>query len=157
MAICIAALVLLGWVAQAVSRMGPAWSGRIVRFLGFVLRAGLCAFIGMLLASGLVANHRLGPRMENLAALGAGILGGGCGAWLHWRLGPERFWRGFRMFSLALLGSLAGGILGILLPEPWGVDAGIILPLLLFLGLAVTGRLGEPRRPKPAPGPGELP
>jgi hypothetical protein len=61
------------------------------------------------------------------------------------------------MFSLALLGSLAGGILGILLPEPWGVDAGIILPLLLFLGLAVTGRLGEPRRPKPAPGPGELP
>jgi uncharacterized membrane protein YeaQ/YmgE (transglycosylase-associated protein family) len=116
------------------------------------LRIGLCALIAMLLASALVANHHGGARRENLATVAAGVLGASLGAWLHRHLGPTRFWNGFKVFFVALLGSLAGGILGILLPEPWGIDAGVALPLLVFLVLALTGRLGASvRKPREAP------
>jgi hypothetical protein len=61
------------------------------------------------------------------------------GTWgllLYRQLGRTRFWRGFGRLGIALLGSLAGGILGILGPEPWAVDTGILAPLALFALLA---------------------
>jgi hypothetical protein len=43
---------------------------------------------------------------------------------------------------LALLGALVGGLLGILGPEPWSIDAGVLVPLAAFVLLAALGRVG---------------
>jgi hypothetical protein len=87
--------------------------------------------------------------MAALVPLGVGALTGAAGLCLHQRLGASRFWAGFRWFGLALLGAFLGGIVGILGPEPWAVDAGILIPLVLFLGFALAGRSGPRQRRGP--------
>lgn len=124
----LALLLLATWLGQ--SRMAP--------FLGMVGRLLLTGGIGLVLGTALAAGH--GSRGESLAGSGGALLLGGLGLYLHRRLGADRFWSGFRWFCLALLGSLAGGILGILGPEPWSVPAGILAPLALFALIAGFSR-----------------
>ena len=131
-------LLLASWIGQLWAAAPGSRRGRAAAALGHLARFGLCGFIGMVIATALAANHRLGAAGEKLAAGIAGPLAGTSGVLLHLRLGRDRFWRGFRRFALALLGSLAAGILGILLPEPWGIDLGVLAPLLLFLVLALV-------------------
>ncbi len=116
--------------------------------VGFLLRFVLFGSIGAVIASGLAANHHLGGRGENLAGGIAGGLAGFLGTGLYHRLGKARFWPVFGWFALSLLGSFMGTILGILGPEPWSVDAGILIPLVLFLALALalSGRIRTRQR-----------
>ncbi|MDR3682923.1 MAG: hypothetical protein P4L11_04260 [Geothrix sp.] len=119
---------------------------RLSRALGTLLRFGLFGLIGVAVASALAANHHLGGRGEDLVGGLAGGLTGLLGTGLYHRLGRARFWPLFGWFALALLGSFVGGILGILGPEPWSIDAGILVPPVLFLILALSGRLGTRQR-----------
>jgi len=137
-------LYLVAWLAGAVAEAG--WSDRIARGLGHLLRFALGAVIGMFVVTALVANHQKGPRAENLGALVGGLLGGAAGTLLYLKLGKERYWRGFAWFALALLGSLAGGILGILLPEPWDIDLGVMAQLALFVVLVLVVRARSRRQ-----------
>lgn len=98
-----------------------------------------------------MAGHGLSPVTQNLVSLAAGVLGGLFGGFLHHRLGPARFWPAFGLFCLTLLGSFLGGILGILGPENWGVDIGIMIPLLIFAILAAAGRIVPPPEGAPPP------
>ena len=125
---------------------GTGWGHRLSRAVGILLRFGLFGLIGALIASGLAANHHLGALGEDWAGGVAGALMGCLGTGLYHRLGKARFWPIFGWFALALLGSFLGGILGILGPEPWSIDAGILIPLVLFLTLALSGRLGTRQR-----------
>ena len=120
---------------------GGARNGGPAAWLALGLRFLLFGLISALLGDALVLWHGLGPGGEDLATLGAGVLGGTCGCFLYQRLGPPRFWPAFGRFCLALLGSLAGGLLGILGPGNWGVDLGILVPLLIFAILAARGRI----------------
>jgi len=124
----LALLLIATWLGG--SRMAP--------FLGGLGRLLLTGGIGLVLGTALAAGH--GSRSETLAGGAGALLLGGLGLFLHRRLGADRFWSGFRWFALALLGSLAGGLLGILGPEPWSVPAGILAPLALFLLLACFSR-----------------
>jgi hypothetical protein len=62
----------------------------------------------------------------------------------------------FGWFTLSLLGSFMGAILGILGSEPWSIDAGVLIPLVLFLILALSGRIG-PRQREASPDAGSQP
>jgi len=59
---------------------------------------------------------------------------------------PRRanFWPACRRLAYALLGSLAGGILGLLAPGTWGVAVGILVPLGIFAALAAAGKIVPP-------------
>jgi hypothetical protein len=150
-------LALLGllvagqWLQDRADR--PGWGRGLALALGSLLPFGLWGLIGAGLASALAANHRLGKDGANLAAGLAGGLTGLLGLVLYHRLGKARFWPLSRRFALALLGSFLGGILGILGPEPWSIDAGLLVPLGLFLALALSGRLrSSPPAEPPEPG-----
>ena len=134
-------LLAVDWVQQQSDRPAGGWQRVLSRAVGDLGRVCLFGFIGAALASALAANHRLGPRLEDRAALGLGALGAAGGLALYHRLGKARFWPAFGWFALALLGAFAGGILGLLGPDPWGVDLGILAPLLLFLVLALLGHV----------------
>jgi hypothetical protein len=138
-------LLLLVWLPENLSRPGTGWKARTGRGIGALLRFALCGFVGLAVATALVAQHRLGPGLEAGIPLASAAACGGMGLFLHGRLGGDRFWPAFRKLGLALAGSLVGGMLGILGPEPWAVDAGIAAPLVLFFLLAATGRI-VPRR-----------
>ncbi len=128
---------------------GAGWGHKLSLAIGILLRFGLFGFIGAAIASGLAANHHLGVQGENWAGGVAGGLTGFLGTVLHHRLGRARFWPLFGRFALSLLGSFLGGILGILGPEPWSIDAGVLIPLVLFLLLALSGRVGTRLREAP--------
>lgn len=140
--------LLLGitWLSQGMDRPGTGWRDRAFQTAGLLVRFLFFGFIGLVIATALVVQHGPGPRAGTLIPLGMGALSGSCGLYLYHRLGKSRFWAGFMWFGLALLGSFIGGILGILGPEPWSVDAGILIPLVLFLMLALSGRIGPKQR-----------
>jgi len=112
---------------------------------GFGHLPGFCLFglLASAVAAALLAQHGLSPATGNGVCLCAGILGGLSGERVRHRLGPDRFRPAFGSFVLALLGSLLGGILGILGPGNWGVDIGVLTPLLVFAILSATGRIGR--------------
>lgn len=153
------ALVALGWVAGVLIAalgllLGATWLlGRDGprRWLGALFRGLGAGFLAALLGTALVHGHGLTAAGEDRVGLGAGILGAVAGALLHRRLGPARFRTAFRRFCLALLGSLLFGILGILGPGDWGVDLGILAPLLVFALLAACGRIVPPAGDRPEP------
>ena len=118
--------------------------------LGRFLASGSVAAI---LGAALVGGHGLGPALENRIALAAGLLGGLAGGGLGLGWGAARFWVVFRRFCLALLGSFVLGILGLILPGTWGPDLGILLPILVFIALALGGRVLPPRGASAAPPP----
>jgi hypothetical protein len=136
------ALLAITWLSHALHQPGGGRRGKALVLLGHLGRFLLVGFIGFVIATALVAQHGLGPRVAALAPPGVGVLSGTVGLYLHQRLGAPRFWVGFRWFGLALLGSFLGGIAGILGPEPWAVDAGILIPLVLFFAFARAGRTG---------------
>ncbi len=142
-------LLFIGWMAQLLEEPGTGWRGRAVGLLGHLLRFLLCGLIGAVLASGLAANHRLGAQGQNVAGALGGLLAGALGVALYRRLGGARFWPSFGKFAFALLGSFFGAIFGLLGPEPWSVDLGVGVPLILFAILALMGWVV----PKPADGP----
>ncbi|MDP2875714.1 MAG: hypothetical protein Q8O00_05975 [Holophaga sp.] len=139
--------VLMGflWLMENLGREGEGWRDKALRGLGHLLRFLFFGFIAAILGVALVGGFHLGVGVENAVSALCGLLGGGLGCWLHQRLGAFRFWVAFRRFCLALLGSLMGGILGILGPEPWGISFGILVPLLVFVVLAAMGRIVPPR------------
>jgi hypothetical protein len=148
----LALLVVSGWLLERAQGPKSAW-GTVLAGLGHLLRFGLCALVASLLASALVAWHGLSLPAENRVALVSGILGGAAGVWLHLRLGSARFWTAFGRLALALLASFLLGILGILGPGNWGVDLGILAPLLVFGFLAAAGRIvPPPEGGRPSPG-----
>lgn len=149
----LALLLVAGWLSGAADRPAEGWSARAARAVGHLLRFALFGFIAALVAAALAANHGAGPRGQDGAALLAGVLGGLAGLGLHLRLGAARFWPAFRRFALALLGSFVLGVLALLGPAPWSVDAGVLLPLLAFLVLALRARA----RGAGDPSPGSLP
>jgi len=126
---------------------GVGWRRGLSMSLGALLRFGLFGFTGAVLASGLAANHHLGAHGADLVGGVAGGVAGLLGSGLYHHLGKARFWPLFGWFALSLLGSFVGAILGILGPEPWSIDAGVLIPLVLFLILALSGRLGA-RQPE---------
>jgi hypothetical protein len=128
---------------------GAGWGHTLSMAVGILLRFCLFGFIGAAIAAGLAANHHLGVQGENWAGGVAGGLTGFLGTGLFHRLGKARFWPLFGWFALSLLGSFIGGILGILGPEPWSVDAGILIPLILFLILALSGGIKARQREEP--------
>ena len=107
-----------------------------------LLRFWLYGFVGAVTAAALAANHHLGAHGEDLAAGVGRSLTGILGTFLYQQLGRAQFWPAFGWFTLALLGSFIGGILELLGPEPWAIDAGILIPMVLFLILALSGRVG---------------
>lgn len=137
----IALLVFVVWLQTNLDREGEGWRDKAFRGTGHLLRFLLFAFVGLVVATAVVAQHRLGPALEAVIPLTIAAACGAAGLHLHHRLGKTRFWPAFGKFGLALLGSLFGGILGILGPEPWAVDAGILLPILVFVILASLGRI----------------
>ena len=136
------ALLAFTWLGRELERPSGGWRSHLGRFL-------LCGFIGLVIATALEAQHNPGKRTEALIPLSAGLLAGVGGIYLHQRFGESRFWAGFKWFGLALLGSFVGGILGILGPEPWSVNAGILIPLFLFLALALTTHFRRSRKMDP--------
>ena len=149
------ALVALGWVAGVAAGAAGllaagTWmlgQGGLRRWLGAGFRFLAAGFVAAVLASALAHGHGLSATGEDRAALAAGVLGAVAGTLLHRRLGPARFWPVCRRFGLALLGSFLLGILGILGPGEWGVDMGILIPLLVFAILAASGRIVPPPEP----------
>jgi hypothetical protein len=131
-AACLGALFLATWLLEG-RGLFQRGAGHLARFLLFGLMASA-------VGSALVVWHGLSPAVENGVALASGLLGGGSGCLLHHHLGPSRFWSFFGRLCLALLGSLVGGLLGILLLGSWGVTLGVLVPLLLFALLTVAGR-----------------
>ena len=138
------ALLLLQWLTDQAGRPESGWRGATVQGLGHLSRFLLVGVLGVLLAAALVAGHGLTVAAEDLAILGGGTLAGSAGCLLHHRLGPARFWPACRRLAYALLGSLAGGLLGLLAPGTWGVPAGILIPLGLFAALAAAGKIVPP-------------
>jgi hypothetical protein len=136
---------LATWLIEQSGQAEAGWKGAVASALGHLLRFALFGVIASALAAGLCLWHGLSPTVETIVAMTAAVVGGlaGCGA--RHRLGAARFWPSFRRFCLALLGSFLGGMLGILGPGNWGVTIGILVPLLIFAILAVTGRIVPPR------------
>lgn len=147
--VALGVLLAITWLSQQEAQPALGWRGRAVQIAGHLVRFLLFGFMGLVIATTLVAQHSLRGLAGTLVPLGMGALSGCSGLYLYHRIGKARFWSGFRWFGLALLGSFVGGILGILGPEPWSVDAGILLPLFLFLILALSGRIGPPVREEP--------
>lgn len=147
----LALLLAAGWLAGAAERPARGWSDRLARAVGHLLRFALFSLVGALLASALAANHGAGARGQDRAALLAGGLGGLLGTGLYLHAGTAHFWPAFRRFSLALLGSFILGVLALLGPAPWSVDAGVLLPLLLFLVFALRARPAEDPTPGSSP------
>ena len=137
--------LLLAWMQANVGRPGTGWCDKAWRGLGHGLRFILLGSLGLIVATAILARHRLGPVSENAILLFFAAACGTTGAILYRRLGKTRFWQAFAKLFLALLGSLFGGLLGMLGPEPWAVDAGILVPILLFIVLAAMGRIVPPR------------
>ena len=142
-------LMALAWLLDAGNGKQGGWGDRVSRGFRFLLRFLLFGFLAGILATALVAGHGLGADGENRVLLVSGILGGLVGCFFHFRLGASRFWGAFGGFCLALFGSLVLGILGILLPGDWGPDLGILLPILIFVVLALAGRVVPPRDAEP--------
>jgi MFS family permease len=132
------------WLLSKFKWSESGWQGHLSRWGGHLLRLLVFGIMTSILGSCLMLWHGLSLTAENGVAVGSGILGGVCGDLLHHRLGPARFWPAFGLFCLALLGSLFGGMLGILGPGNWGVDLGILLPILVFAILAARGRIVPP-------------
>jgi hypothetical protein len=132
-----------GWLAGQAGRPGSLW-GVALRWVGHGLRFVLFGVLAAGLGTALVALHGLSPAAENLVSLVAGALGGVAGVGLYFRWGSNRFWTAFGRFSFALMGSLLLGLLGILGPGNWGVDLGILIPLLVFGIFAAAGRVVPP-------------
>jgi hypothetical protein len=151
LAALVGVLVGLFWLAEQLHNPGTGWRGRAFRLLGHLLRFALCAAIGAILMSGLLAEQGLGTRLMDALAAVAGLLGGVVGGLAYRAWGAARFWVVFRRFCMTLLGSFFGGILGLLAPGRWGVPLGILLPLLLFALLFLAGRI----LPPPAAAPSE--
>jgi hypothetical protein len=139
-------LLAVDWLQPPSDRPVQGWTERLARAIGHLLRFTLFGAIGAIFASALAANHHAGAHGENLAATVTGVLAGLFGTALYLRLGKPRFWPAFGWFALASLGAFLGGIVGILGPDPWGVDAGILLPMALFLALALLGRIAPAPR-----------
>lgn len=150
LAAIIGVLVGISWLVELAGREGSA-AGAAARWLGHVLRFALCACLGAGLATALAAQHGLPVRAQNVVSLAGAALGGAAGAWLRVRLGPGRYWIAFGRLALALAGSLLFGLFGILVPGNWGVDLGIMVPLLVFAILAACGRIVPPAAPRSAP------
>ena len=140
-----AALFAISWLIERMAEPVSGGQGAFFRGLGHLLRFLLFGLISSLLGTALAFGHGLSLIGENLVALGAGAAGGMGGCLLHQRLGPTRFWPSFGRFCLALVGSLFGGMFGILGPGNWGVSIGILLPLLIFAILAAIGRIVPPK------------
>lgn len=131
-------LFILVWLLEGGQRSGLSrGSGHLLRFL-------VSGLIAAALAAALAGGHGLGSAFENQLSLVAGLLGGLMGICLGFWLGAARFWTVLRRFCLTLLGSLVLGILGLLFPSAWGPDIGIILPILVFVILALSGRVVPP-------------
>jgi hypothetical protein len=143
-------LLALSWLGLQMDRPGAGWRDRTFQWAGHLARCLMFGFIGLLVATAIAAQHGLGSKAEAWISLSSGAISGVSGLWLYQRLGKTRFWSGFKWFGLALLGSFIGGIVGILGPEPWSIDAGIVIPLGVFLLLALTGRVGPRRRDEAA-------
>ena len=133
-------LFLVVWLSdpQKGETSASAWLRSATAFL---LRFLLLAFLGAALGAALAAGPGYSASVQNGASLTGGAVFGVLGNWLYWRLGPTRFWPGFGRFMLALLASFVLGLLGLLIPGDWGVDAGILLPLLGFLVLGIRTSL----------------
>lgn len=142
----VAALVAIFWLIERMAEPVQGGQGPVFRWLGHLLRFLLFGLISSVLGTALVHGHGLSLFEENLVALVAGAAGGMVGCLLHLRLGHARFWPAFGRFCLALVGSLFGGMFGILGPGNWGVDIGILAPLLLFAILAAAGRIVPPKQ-----------
>lgn len=138
-------LLALNWLVEALQGPKAGWAGMLARLVGFALRFLLFGLITALVAEALILWHGLGVHLEDAVALGAGALGGAGGCLLHHRLGAGRFWLVFGRLCLALVASLFGGLLGILIPGNWGVDLGVLAPLLVFGVLVAAGRIVPPR------------
>jgi hypothetical protein len=142
------------WLLDGGTGRKGGWGDRLSHAIRFLLRGILFGLMASILATALVSGHGLGVRRVDQVSLGAGLAGGLVGSLLHARLGPSRFWACFSRFCIALGGSLVLGILGLLVPGAWGPDAGILLPLLVFVVFALAGRIVPPRPKDPSP---ELP
>ena len=140
----IAVLLFVAWLAENIGRKGTGKVDLVLRGAGHLLRFLLFGLIASIIATGLVAGHDLKADGENLVSLCAAGAGGAAGSLLFHHLGSARFWPAFGWFCLALLGSLFGGILGLLGPGSWWTDAGILVPLLIFTVLAAMGRIAPP-------------
>lgn len=143
-------LVGAQWIGDGAEDGRSTWRAFLARGFGDLARFGLSGLAGAVIASGLAANHHLGARGEDWAAALAGGLAGLAGLVLGRWMGAPRFWRLFGWFALALLGAFLGGILGLLGPEPWGVDVGVLAPLVAFAALAVSGKFRSQLPPPPA-------
>ncbi|WP_243319760.1 hypothetical protein [Geothrix sp. SG200] len=160
LALLVLAAVVLGgigllvgaqWIGDGSGEGRGTWRSALAKGIGDLARFGLSGLAGAVIASGLAANHHLGARGEDWAAGLAGGLAGLTGVVLGRWMGGPRFWRLFGWFSLALLGAFVGGILGLLGPEPWGVDVGVLAPLAAFAALAASGRFRSRVSPQPPP------
>ena len=151
LAAVVGVLFAITWLIEQVGRPGTGGRGALFRWVGHLLRFILFGFLASLIGAALVVWHGLSPAMQDLVSLAFALFGGGVGSLLYHRLGPARFWPAFGLFCLALLGSFLGGILGILGPGNWGVDIGILVPLLIFAILAASGRIVPPREGVPPP------
>ncbi len=138
-------LFLAVWLLEGGPREDGGWRAAFSHGFGYLLRFLISALIAAVLGAALAGGHGLGPELENRIALGAGLLGGLSGSFLSRGLGPARFWAVLGRFCVALLGSFVLGILGLLLPGTWGPDLGILLPILCFAALVLTGRVVPPR------------
>ena len=126
------------------------WGDRLSHAIRFLLRGILFGLMASILATALVSGHGLGVQEVDRVSWSAGLAGGLVGGLFHARLGPSRFWAGFSRFCIALGASLVFGILGLLIPGEWGPDAGILLPLLVFVMFAMAGRVLPPRAKDPS-------
>jgi hypothetical protein len=144
-AVLLGGLLLAIWLLEGGQGERDGWRTGLSRGVGRLLRFLASAWIAAILGAALAAGHGLGPALENRIAMAAGLLGGLTGSFLGHELGATRFWMVFRRFCLALLGSFVLGILGLLLPGAWGPDVGILLPILVFAVLALSGRIVPPR------------
>lgn len=141
-------LLLVVWLSdpQKGETSASAWLRNATVFL---LRFLLFAFLGAGLGAALAAGPGYSASVQNGASLTGGAVFGVLGNALYWRLGPTRFWPGFGRFMLALLASFMLGLLGLLVPGDWGVDAGILLPLAVFLVLAIRASFRKATDPPP--------
>lgn len=146
-----AVLYAISWLIERMAEPVQGGQGIVFRWLGHLLRFLLFGLISSVLGTALAHGHGLSLVGENLVALVSGTFGGVVGCLLHHRLGPIRFWPSFGRFCLALVGSLFGGMLGILGPENWGVGIGILIPLLVFAILVVAGRIIPPKEGESLP------
>jgi phosphotransferase system glucose/maltose/N-acetylglucosamine-specific IIC component len=138
-----ALIALWEWVSQNVGREGGRFTDRLWRVVGHLFRFLFGGFLGMLIAAPIVLPKHLGPLWENLGML-TGILVLACASvWVRIRLGTERY----RRLVLGFLGTMAVSwvlaLLSLLLPWPYALDVAVLVPLLLYVALAVWVRPGK--------------